>query len=180
MGNPMTTKCVLANDVGGSAPNIESSDPSRRSTIQLFLAGPISVNGCGDGYETRINIRARGGFFAAGQSSLVTVRVSRDFTNDGFDFQNYLAGWQGIDGSFVINVSEGDNYVRFRHSSSNVMNQGKHAIRLILEDSSFNTEKTWRETTNRNTGATQSFTQKYRIAPTGGYIVVFDLDGSGC
>jgi len=155
----MTWRCVA--NWTGSAPNIPSTDPTRRSTVILSLAGPGTVNGCGDGHETRINIRATGGFFAEGHADLVRVRVSRDFTTDKFDFENQAAGsWNPIDGSFTINVSEGDNYSAFRHRAM-PENAGKHVIRLKLEEAGLRTEK-------------------YRIAPTGAIQIVFDLDGPGC
>ncbi|MCY4150735.1 MAG: hypothetical protein OXE94_00680 [Aestuariivita sp.] len=175
MSGATTQRCVA--NWTGSAPNIESADPTRRSTVILSLAGPGTVNGCGPGHETRINIRATGGFFAVGQSSTVRVRVSKDFTNDGFDFQSLVpnGSWANFEGSItVFNVSEGDNVVGLRHVAGMPMNSGKHSIRLELEDFSLNAEKTWMEP------YMGSMTQKYRIAPTGGIIVTFDLDGPGC
>ncbi len=50
---------------------------------------------------------------------------------------------------------------------------GQHTISLRLVDSALNMPKTWMEN-----GI--SYTQKYRIAPTGGVQFTFNLDGPGC
>ena len=166
----MTCRCMP--NWSGSAPSIGSADPTRRSTVILSLAGPVTVNGCGMNHQTMINIRATGGFFATGQAALVSVSVSSDFTDDGFDFEND-AGL--IDGGFVRQVMDGDNVFPFRHKAAphQGTRAGKHTISLRLVDRGLNTEKTWTENVT-------SYTQKYRIAPTGGVQVTFDLDGPGC
>lgn len=56
MGNPMTWRCVLADD---------PYENTRRSTVQLSLAGPVSVSGCGASHFTTLNFRVSGGFFKA-------------------------------------------------------------------------------------------------------------------
>ncbi len=176
MGNATTQRCVVNGT--GSAPNIESADPTRRSTIILSLAGPGRVHGCGPGHETQINIRASGGFFAAGQSSIADVRLRSGFADNELNFERTDAGVIAIFKTIAVNVTEGDNVVPIRYQAhpldpDQVNPGGKHVIRLELVDDTFNTENTWQEH-GRN------YTQKYRIAPTGAIQIVFDLDGPGC
>ena len=156
----MTWRCMA--DGTGSAPNIPSADPTLRSTVILSLAGPVKVNGCGAGHETRINIRAVGGFFSAGTAQLVTAIVSSSsLTSDQFGFER--DGSAPFSDQLVVNVSEGDNFVPIRYEAGFSMNPGgKHTIRLEVDkDDSLNTPVTWNE-------GGMSYTQKYRIAPTGG------------
>ena len=172
----MTWRCV-ANGTG-SAPNIESADPTRRSTIILSLAGPGRVHGCGPGHETQINIRATGGFFAAGQSSIADVRLRSGLADNELNFERTDAGVIAIFKTIAVNVTEGDNIVPIRYQAhpldpGQVNPGGKHVIRLELVDDTFNTENTWRE-------HGRDYTQKYRIAPAGAIQIVFDLDGPGC
>ncbi|MCY4304150.1 MAG: hypothetical protein OXC62_05130 [Aestuariivita sp.] len=172
----MTWRCIA--NWTGSAPNIESADSTRRSTLLLRLAGPGTVNGCGDGHETQINIRATGGFFAAGQAAIADVRLRSDLADNALNFQRTDAGVIDIFKTIAVNVTEGDNVVPIRYQANplhpgQVNPGGKHVIRLELVDDTFNTEKIWRE-------GSMSYTQKYRIAPTGAIQIVFDLDGPGC
>ncbi|MCY4150932.1 MAG: hypothetical protein OXE94_01675 [Aestuariivita sp.] len=175
-GSQMTWRCVA--NWTGSAPNIESADPTRRSTLLLRLAGPGTVNGCGDGHETRINIRATGGFFAAGQLALADVRLRSGLADNELNFERTEPGIAPFFKTIAVNVMEGDNIVALRYQappldSGQVNPGGKHVIRLELVDDTFNEEKTWRE-------HGRDYTQKYRIAPTGAIQIVFDLDGPGC
>ena len=172
----MTWRCMA--DGTGSAPNIESADPTRRSTLILSLAGSGRVHGCGPGHETQINIRATGGFFAAGQSATADVRLRSGLADNELNFERTDAGVIAIFKTIAVNVTEGDNVVPIRYqaaplNSGQVNPGGKHVIRLELVDDTFNTENTWQEH-GRN------YTQKYRIAPTGAIQIVFDLDGPGC
>ena len=173
----MTWRCVA--NWTGSAPNIESADSTRRSTLLLRLAGPGTVNGCGVGHETQINIRATGGFFAAGQSATADVRLRSGLADNELNFERTDAGVIAIFKTIAVNVMEGDNVVPIRYQAppldaGQVNPGGKHVIRLELVDDTFNTEKTWAEP------YMGSLTQKYRIAPTGAIQIVFDLDGPGC
>ena len=172
----MTWRCVA--NWTGSAPNIESADPTRRSTILLRLAGPGTVNGCGPGHETQINIRATGGFFAAGQSSIADVRLRSGLADNELNFERTDAGVIAIFKTIAVNVTEGDNVVPIRYQAhpldpDQVNPGGKHVIRLELVDDTFNTENTWTE-------HGREYRQKYRIAPAGAIQIVFDLDGPGC
>ena len=175
-GSQMTWRCVA--NWTGSAPNIETADPTRRSTVILSLAGPGRVNGCGDGHETQINIRATGGFFAAGQSATAEVKLRSGLADSELNFQRTDAGVIGIFKTLAVQISEGDNILPLRYQAApldpgGVNPGGKHVIRLELVDDGLNTQKTWTE-------GSMSYTQKYRIAPTGAIQIVFDLDGPGC
>ncbi len=83
--NTMTCRCRP--NWTGSSPNIESSDPTRRSTVILSQAGPLVVDGCGTGHEAGFNIRGTGGFFADGQSAMVQVKLFTGLapTENGFE-----------------------------------------------------------------------------------------------
>ncbi len=171
LNGTMTWRCMA--DGTGSAPNIPSADPNLRSTVILSLAGPVKVNGCGAGHETQINIRATGGFFADEKSATAVARVSSSsLTNDQLLFEREAGAF--FSNQLIVNVSEGDNVVPIRYEAGSAMNPGgKHTIRLGLVDDSLNMPITWME------GSTE-YMQKYRIAPTGGIHVTFDLDGPGC
>lgn len=78
-----------------------------------------------------------------------------------------------------MSVVDGDNVVPIRYQATAGLTDpqmnpgGQHTISLRLVDDDLNMVKTWTENGT-------NYTQKYRIAPTGGVQVTFDLDGPGC
>ncbi len=174
-----TMTCRCRANWTGSSPNIESSDPTRRSTVILSQAGPLVVNGCGAGHETAFNIRGHGGFFAAGERATALVRVSTGLADNEVNFERTDGGTINSSPGTFVSVANGDNVVRFRYQAGTdlmdpQMNPGgRHTISLRLVDDSLNTPIAWSENG-------RGYTQKYRIAPTGGVQFTFNLDGPGC